>query len=54
MSKKKIEEPDVREDGLCFVCGSERPEVAVKHEDPFCSSACCREYYELDREGNPA
>jgi hypothetical protein len=38
-------EPAVRSDGKCYVCKSERPELAVKVGDPFCSSKCCQQHY---------
>jgi hypothetical protein len=38
-------EPRVRKDGSCPTCGRGRPGVAESHHDPFCSSACCREWY---------
>ncbi len=39
--------PTMRPDHICFQpeCDKPLPEVAIKHEDPFCSSVCCREYY---------
>lgn len=26
----------------CSVCGAERPEPAIRADDPYCSTACCR------------
>lgn len=26
----------------CSVCGKFRPRLAVRHDDPFCSTECCR------------
>jgi len=40
-----LNDPPVREDGLCAVDGKERPELAVEKGDPFCSQLCCRVYY---------
>jgi hypothetical protein len=37
-------DPPVRGDGSC-VCGRERPPVAVKHADPFCSTECARRWW---------
>jgi hypothetical protein len=37
-------EPRVRKDGQCLVCGKERPPVAVTNRDPFCSRVCSRKH----------
>jgi len=29
----------------CIVCKKDRPQVAVTHNDPFCSATCAREFY---------
>ena len=42
-----VKEPRVRKDGRCYVCKSPRPPGAVTYHDPFCSTACCRMYYEV-------
>lgn len=44
-------EPRVRRDGLCTVCKKERPVVAKKNLDPFCSSPCCRAWYGTSLQG---
>jgi hypothetical protein len=28
--------------GGCKVCGKTRPPLAVSHDDPYCSTKCCR------------
>lgn len=38
-------DPPVPKSGKCAVCGHSRPELAVRHHDPFCSSKCCQEFY---------
>ena len=38
-------EPSVRKDGRCLVCGKERPPVAVTNRDPFCSAVCSRKHH---------
>ena len=38
-------EPRVRRDGRCRVCGKERPPVAVTNRDPFCSAICSRKHH---------
>lgn len=38
-------DPPVRKSGRCRECRKERPPMAVKHADPFCSAECCREWY---------
>lgn len=42
-------DPRVRKDGMCYVCKEERPEVAVRDRDPFCSMECCREFHGIAR-----
>lgn len=32
----------------CKWCGKERPAVAVTHNDPYCSSTCCRRDHGLE------
>jgi hypothetical protein len=34
----------VRKNARCLCCGAERPPVAVRHGDAFCSTACARAY----------
>jgi hypothetical protein len=41
------DDPEVRKDGKCQVCKGERPEVAVKNFDPFCSATCSRKYHKV-------
>lgn len=41
-----------RRHGRCTCCGSERPEVAAKNGDPFCSTACARGWH--GQVGNPS
>ena len=38
-------EPSVRKDGRCLLCGKERPPVAVTNRDPFCSAVCSRKHH---------
>jgi hypothetical protein len=38
-------DPSRRRDGRCSGCGGERPEVAVKNGDPFCSTSCARGWH---------
>ena len=38
-------DPSRRRDGRCSSCGNERPEVAVKNGDPFCSTGCARGWH---------
>jgi hypothetical protein len=40
-------DPATRRDGRCPCCGRERPEVAVKNDDPFCSTGCARSWHEV-------
>jgi hypothetical protein len=42
-----VKEPRVRKNGRCYVCKGPRPLRAVTYHDPFCSTACCRGYYEV-------
>lgn len=39
-------DPPVRTDGRCVVCRGERPDLAKRYLDPFCSNDCCRAYYD--------
>jgi hypothetical protein len=39
-------DPPDRKDGRCAHCRGERPEVAVKNGDPFCSTACARGWHD--------
>jgi hypothetical protein len=45
-------DPSRRRDGRCSGCGGERPEVAVKNGDPFCSTGCARGWH--DQLANPS
>jgi len=45
----KKPDPPVRANGMCAVCGQERPPLAVKHEDPFCSTSCCKSYHRVEQ-----
>jgi hypothetical protein len=40
-------DPPDRKDGRCVQCRGERPEIAVKNQDPFCSTACARDWHDL-------
>lgn len=50
-------DPPTRADGACYVCLGERGRVALKHDDPFCTSRCARSYHgvelAIDRAGSP-
>jgi hypothetical protein len=39
-------DPPDRKDGRCVQCRGERPEIAVKNGDPFCSTACARDWHD--------
>jgi hypothetical protein len=52
MKKVFLRDPTVREDGLCFVCEGERPPLAIRHGDPFCSARCCQTHYQVLKEGD--
>jgi hypothetical protein len=39
-------DPAQRRDGCCANCRGDRPEVAVKNGDPFCSTGCARAWHE--------
>jgi hypothetical protein len=39
-------DPSRRRDGRCVICRSSRPEFAVKHGDPFCSTRCARIWHD--------
>jgi len=39
-------DPSRRKDGRCAQCRGERPEVAVKNQDPFCSTTCARDWHD--------
>ena len=39
-------DPPQRKDGRCTECGEDRPDVAVKNGDPFCSSVCARIWHD--------
>ncbi|PYO40129.1 MAG: hypothetical protein DMD33_18770 [Gemmatimonadetes bacterium] len=43
--RRPAHDPPTRDDRACYVCLGERPSIAVKHDDPFCSARCAREYY---------
>ena len=47
-SWKPRPDPQIRKDGRCSVCRKPRPEVAVKHFDPFCSSDCAKRWHKVD------
>jgi hypothetical protein len=36
---------ELGKNGCCIVCGKERPAVAIKHRDPFCSAVCSRKHH---------
>ena len=45
-------DPKMRDDHLCVRfpdCGKPLTKIAVVNEDPFCSTVCCRLYYEVPR-----
>ena len=44
-------DPRPARNGLCVVAGCDRPRtpIAVANEDPFCSTDCCRTWYEAAR-----
>jgi len=49
-----IADPPVRKDGCCAQCGGERKHAVWNKYgkdqailDPFCSSTCCRAYFEV-------
>ena len=39
--------PPMRDDRICIAegCGKPLTRVGVRHEDPFCSTVCCRAWY---------
>lgn len=37
--------PPARRDGRCVCCGGERPEMALRGGDPFCSRRCAHEWH---------
>jgi len=39
-------EPRPRADGLCVVCGKKVPLLPRDGGDAFCSTVCCRVYFE--------
>ena len=41
-------DPKPRDDGRCIGvdCNRMLPRIAKLHDDPFCSTVCCRNYYE--------
>jgi hypothetical protein len=41
-----LADPPRRGDGCCVNCRRGRPEVAVKHGDPFCSTGCARTWHD--------
>ncbi|HEY7421475.1 MAG TPA: hypothetical protein VH541_05650 [Gaiellaceae bacterium] len=41
-------DPPVKGNGRCRVCDRARPPVAKLHDDPFCSTGCCRQFYRVD------
>lgn len=43
---KRRPEPKPLLDGTCFVCGKEVPVIARLAADAFCSTVCCRAYFE--------
>lgn len=38
----------IRRDGRCRQCKGVRPDAAVIEKDPFCTAACCREFYGVE------
>jgi hypothetical protein len=48
-----LHDPPVRRDGNCVNCGGPRPNIEDPkgiyrvYEDPFCSTKCCKEYYNV-------
>jgi hypothetical protein len=39
-------DPPDRDDGRCVNCRGERPEIAVRNHDPFCSTVCARGWHD--------
>lgn len=42
-------DPKPKRNGGCASCGKARPEVAVKHDDPFCSASCARDWHRVEK-----
>jgi len=40
-------DPPVKSNGRCVVCDEERPPVAVKQYDPFCSASCAKRWHKV-------
>lgn len=38
-------DPRPKRNGTCAVCGKPRPDIAVAHHDPFCTSTCARAFH---------
>lgn len=38
-------DPVVPDWAACLHCEGVRPELAVRHGDPFCTTGCCRAWY---------
>lgn len=58
--RKPLRDPPVRSDGKCSYCGGERPYLEDPKGiyrvdlDPFCSTKCCKEYYQVEYDANQA
>jgi len=49
-------DPPIRADGRCAMWGKscstphgERPPLAVREHDPFCSTQCCKRYHHVEQ-----
>lgn len=44
-------DPKMRADHTCIRedCGKPLPKLCLRHEDPFCSTVCCRIWYGAER-----
>ena len=53
LRKGPLLDPPIRRDGTCYVCQGPRPVIDDPkgiyrvYEDPFCSTKCCKEYYQV-------
>lgn len=50
-AKGPPKDPPMRKDKLCVVDSKPLPQIAVVNGDPFCSTACCRKWFELSESG---
>jgi hypothetical protein len=44
-ARRPDEDPPIRDDGRCCICGRAQPPAALRDGDPFCATECARAWH---------